>query len=594
MASSSSSVSRSWVNKARSQRSKRAVILFLIAALLISGCFFRVAYLQLVQGRYNRQLADNNRIRPIPIVADRGTILDRKGNVLVANQLTRSIYLYPREQTKEEWQQTAIVLGKILELAPKEILDKIEKHKDGYRSAIPVRIYQKLNQKQFIALNEQSQIKGLEIQPESNRNYPHGTLASHVLGYISEATLEDLKANPEFPVGMLVGKMGIERISDDTLRGKWGSRLIEVDSVGKELKMLGIDPPVAGTPLQLTLDLKLQQAAEKGLAGRRGAVVAMDVKTGAVLVLCSGPSFDPNIFTRKITQKEWDRLQAPDRPFLNRALQGYPPGSTFKIVTSIAGMMSGNYSPDSILPTFSSINVGGIAFNEHGSPPGPIGFREALAFSSNTFYYQIGLKIGPEQIAKWSHKLGVGEVKHMGLEGGAYGVVPTPEEKVKLYNEPWYPGDTVSMSIGQGVVQMTPLELATMVSAIANGGKLVKPHLLASQTYQPNMQPESLNIDPKVLKVVQSGLEAVVKEGTGRQLADGSIPLTAGKTGTAEVLGQRDNAMYVAYGPANDPQIAIAVAVENGGYGAESAVPIAHEIFKAYFGSPKVAPKPAS
>jgi penicillin-binding protein 2 len=150
------------------------------------------------------------------------------------------------------------------------------------------------------------------------------------------------------------------------------------------------------------------------------------------------------------------------------------------------------------------------------------------------------------------------------------------------------------MSIGQGVVQMTPLELATMVSAIANGGKLVKPHLLASQTYQPNMQPESLNIDPKVLKVVQSGLEAVVKEGTGRQLADGSIPLTAGKTGTAEVLGQRDNAMYVAYGPANDPQIAIAVAVENGGYGAESAVPIAHEIFKAYFGSPKVAPKPAS
>lgn len=587
-----SASARSWVNKARSQRSSRAVILFLIATTLISGCFFRVAYLQLVQGRYNRQLADNNRIRPLPVIADRGNILDRKGNTLVANQLTRSIYLYPREQTKDEWKVTAQMLGEILEISPEEILSKIETLKDGYRSAIPIRIYQKLNQKQFIALAEHAPIKGLEIQPESNRYYPHGSLAAHVLGYIGEATLEELKAHPEFPVGMLVGKMGIERIADDTLRGVWGNRLIEVDSVGKELKMLGVQQPVPGTPLQLTLDVKLQKAAERALANRRGAVVAMDVKTGAVLVLASGPTFDPNIFTRKITQKEWDNLQGPDRPFLNRALQSYPPGSTFKIVTSAAGMMSGKYTPESIIPTFSAINVGGIAFHEHGAPPGPIGFKDALAFSSNTFYYQIGLKIGPEEISKWAHKFGIGEVSHMGLEGGAFGVVPTPEQKTKLYNEPWYGGDTVSMAIGQGVVQVTPLELAVMVSSIANGGKRVKPHLMTSQTYQPNMQPELIGIDPKVLKTIQAGLEAVVKEGTARQLSDGSIPPTAGKTGTAEVLGQRDNAMYVGYGPVNDPQIAIAVAVENGGFGAESAVPIAHEVFKAYFGPPKTAAKP--
>jgi penicillin-binding protein 2 len=584
MASGFSFVSTtSRINQTRSRRSHRSVFLFMVATTLISGCMFRLAQLQIVQGQRNRQLADQNRIRPLSIVADRGNILDRHGVPLAANQLSRSIYLYPREQSMQQWQDSAEKLSKILDVPAEEILKKLKQV--GYQSAVPTRIYRNLTPHQFVALAEGGQIPGLEIQAESSRHYPNGNLAAHILGYIGEATADDLKANPDFPMGMLLGQMGIERIADSSLRGKWGSHLLEVDSVGKELRMLGEQKPTSGSDLRLTLDLKLQQAAEKALNNQRGAVVALDVKTGAVLVMASGPTFDPNLFTRKISTQEWKDLQGQDHPFLNRSLQGYPPGSTFKIVTTSAGIQSGKFSPDSTLPTFGAINIGGTLFHEHGGAGyGTIGFRDALAFSSNTFFYQVGMAVGPDEISKWGHRLGIGETSSMGLEGGSHGVIPTPEQKQKLYGEPWYGGDTVSMAIGQGVVQVTPLELAVMVSAIANGGYRVKPHLMADQTNTPATMREATGLSPGTIEVIRQGLAAVVKEGTARRLSDGSIPPTAGKTGTAEVIGQRDNALYVGYGPLDDPQIAVAVVVENGGFGAESAVPIAHEIYKAYFG----------
>ncbi|WNZ45653.1 penicillin-binding protein 2 [Leptolyngbya boryana CZ1] len=576
----------SWVNKARSQRSFRAVILFMLASGLMSICGFRLAYLQLVEGSRNRQLADQNRIRSISIVADRGNLIDRKGTPIVVNRLSRSVYLYPREQTKEQWQVSAEKISQLLEIPKEEILKKLEAVQ--YKSVAPVRILRGIDEKKYTAINEIGQIRGLEVQAESTRQYPFGSLAAHVLGYIGEATAEDLKAHPEFPNGMLVGQMGIERIQDSVLRGTWGNRLIEVDSTGRELKMLGTQQPVAGQPLQLTLDVKLQQAAERALGGRRGAVVVLDVKTGSVLTMASGPTFDPNMFTRKISQKAWDELQKKEHPFLNRALQGYPPGSTFKIVTAMAAMKSGKFNATSMLPTYSAMNIGGTLFHEHGDASyGTIGFKDALAVSSNSFFYQLGMSIGPEAIAQWGGKFGVGTTSTMGLDGASHGMIPTPKEKEKVFNEQWYVGDTVSTSIGQGMVQMTPLEMAVMVSTVANGGKRIKPHLFAHQTYQPNMQPESLAFDPAALKVLQEGLIAVVQAGTAQSLNDGSIPLTAGKTGTAEVQGQEDNSMYVGYGPANNPQIAVAVVVENGGYGATAAVPIAHEIYKAFFGVTK-------
>lgn len=567
-------------------RSHKAIALMLIVTTFMSVCVARLVQLQLIQGEYHRQRAESNSTRLIPIAAERGNILDRQGKLIAANRLSRSVYLWPRERSKDQWEVTAIQLSRILDISKQEILQKLEQA--GYKSAMPVRISQNITPEAFIALEEQvGQYAGIEIRSESSRYYANGDLAGHVLGYIGEANAKERKANPEFPMGMILGKMGVERIADNQLRGVWGSRLVEVDAKGRELRELGIRNPVAGSSLKLTLDLDLQKTAEKALANRRGAVVAIDVKTGAVLALASGPTFDPNIFTRKMTKGEWQQLQEKDKPFLNRALQGYPPGSTFKIVTAAAAMQSGKFSPNSKLPTSAYITVGGFRFREHGgSGYGVIGFPEAFAYSSNTFFYQLGMKIGPEEISKWGHKLGIGEGTNLGLSGGSHGIIPTPDQKKEIFKQPWYIGDTVTMAIGQGLVLVTPLEMATMISAIANGGYRVKPHLFVSQTKTPETQPELIGLAPETIKTIRAGLIAVVQKGTAKSLNDGSIPPTAGKTGTAEVPGGADNAMYVGYGPVDNPQIAVAVVVENGGYGAVSAVPIAHQIFNNYFKKP--------
>ncbi len=576
-------------------RSSRSAVLMALVTVLMSVSVARLVQLQVLHGEENRQRAEQNRLRPVPIISDRGNILDRNGKLLAANRLSRSVYLWPKEQPQQKWPQTAAKLSSLLNIPASDILKTLEKA--GYKSPMPVRVSQDLNSKAFLALAERaSEFPGVEIRAESNRNYPHGELAAHILGYIGEASQEDLKANPQYPMGMIVGKMGLERQINDRVAGVWGKRLVEVDATGSELRELGINPPIAGEPVQLTLDLDLQKTAEKALGNRRGGVVVLDVKTGAVLAMASGPKFNPNLFTGRITEADWQRLQAQDKPFLNRALLGYPPGSTFKIVTATAGMESGKFPPNSVLVSSSSLNLGGIDFYEHGAGYGPIGFSDAFAYSSNTFFYQMGVAVGPEEISKWAHRLGIGETTDLnllGLDQGSHGSVPTPAEKLKLYGDDWYLGDTVTMAIGQGLVLVTPLEMAVMVAAIANGGYRVKPHLLASQTNTPATLPEPTGMKRETIETIRKGLIAVVQKGTAQQLNDGSIPLTAGKTGTAEVLGQEDNANYVAYGPVNDPQIAIGIVVENGGFGAVSAVPIAHEIFKTYF-SQKPAQKSAA
>ncbi|MEG4279686.1 penicillin-binding protein 2 [Microcoleus sp. MON1_C1] len=572
----------------------RAIVLMLVATGLLGLHASRLVELQLIQGKQNRERAENNRVRLVPMAANRGHIIDRKGKLLAANNLARSVYLWPREQTPEQWKATAEKLSPLVKMPVQEILKKVkEVDPQSYR---PVRLKQAMPPEVFVPLAEEvGQMRGVEVRPEANRYYPEGSLAAHVIGYIGEATAADLEAHPEYPMGMIVGQMGIEASSNQKIAGVWGDRLIEVNAQNQELRLMGETPPKPGEAVQLTIDLEMQKAAEKALGNRRGAVVALDVKTGAVLVMASHPTFDPNLFTRKITKDEWETLQDPQNPFLNRAMQGYPPGSTFKIVTSVAGLESGKFSPDSILGTSSYITVGGIDFNEHSGGYGDIGFRDALAFSSNTFFYQVGISTGPEQISKWGHRLGIGkdtDLNLLGLGGGTHGQLPTPEEKEKIYKEPWYAGDTVTMSIGQGLVLVTPLEAAVMVSSIANGGYRVKPHLLTSMTGTAETQRVHTGMKPSTIQVVKEGLIAVVAEGTGQGMNDGSIPMTAGKTGTSEVIGQEDHSLYVAFGPADKPEIAIAAVVENGGYGSVAAAPIAKEVFQAYFGKPKKVKEP--
>jgi penicillin-binding protein 2 len=568
----------------------RAIVLMLLATGLLGMHVSRLVQLQLVEGKQNRERAENNRVRLVPMPSNRGHIVDRKGKLLAANNLARSIYLWPKEQTPEQWKVTAEKLSSLLKIPAKEILAKLKQvDPQSYR---PVRLRQSLPPEVFVPLAEQvGQLQGVEVRPEANRYYPEGSLAAHVLGYIGEATQADLKAHPEYPMGMIVGQMGIEASSNSKIAGVWGDRLIEVNAQNQELRLMGETPPKPGEPVQLTIDLEMQKVAEEALGTRRGAVVALDVKTGGVLVLASHPTFDPNLFTRKISKDEWDTLQDPENPsFLNRALQGYPPGSTFKIVTSAAAMESGKFPPDSIVSTSAYITVGGIDFNEHSGGYGDIGFREALAFSSNTFFYQIGMSIGPEQISKWGHRLGIGkntDLKLLGLGGGDYGQIPTPEDKEKIYKEPWYVGDTVTTAIGQGLVLVTPLEAAVMVSSIANGGNRVKPHLLTSMTGTPETKPVATGMKPGTVAAIKEGLVAVVTDGTGQGMNDGTIPLTGGKTGTSEVIGQKSHSLYVAFGPADKPEIAIAVVVENGGFGSIAAAPIAKEVFQTYFGKAK-------
>lgn len=585
MARALSFSSRTRIANVTLPRTSRSVVFMLLVTAFLSVCVGRLVQLQFIQGEYNRQRAEQNRIHLVPIASDRGNLLDRNGKLLAANRMSRSVYVWPREQSPEKWRVTAAELGSLLNIPAGDIVKKLEQV--GYKSPMPVRISRDITINTFVKLAERfGEFRGIEVRAESNRYYPNGDLGAHVMGYIGEATAEDLKAHPEYPMGMIVGQMGLERKINTKLAGVWGNRLVEVDAAGSELRELGEKPAKPGESVRLTLDLELQKTAEKTLGKRRGAVVVLDVKTGAVLAMASGPTFDPNLFTRKITSADWKRLQGEEKPFLNRALQGYPPGSTFKIVTSIAGMESGKFAPDSTLLSSSSINIGGISFHEHGGGYGVIGFTDALAYSSNTFYYQMGMAAGPEEIAKWGRRVGIAgttDLNLLGLGEGNHGTLPTPAEKEKLYGEPWYVGDTVTMAIGQGLVLTTPLEMAVMVGAIANGGKRVKPHFLSAQTNTPATKPEPTGMKPGTVEAIRKGLVAVVQKGTGQQLNDGSIPLTGGKTGTAEVPGQEDNSNYVAFGPANDPQIAIAVVVENGGYGAVSAAPIAHEIFKTYF-----------
>jgi penicillin-binding protein 2 len=563
----------------------RAVAFILLITTLMGVSVYRLVGLQLIEGKQNRIRAEENRIRLLPIPSNRGRILDRNDQPLAENHLTRAVYLWPKEQTQEQWKQTASQLSEVLEIPTEEILAKLEKV--NYNSAAPVRITRSVTPEAFVWIGENAlELPGVEIRSDSNRYYPHGSLASHVLGYIGEATLEDLKAHPEYPMGMIVGKLGLEAGVNDQLAGVWGARLVEVNAQNQELRLLGEKPSIGGKGIKLTLDIALQKAAEQGIGYRRGAAVALNVKTGEVLAMASSPRFNPNTFTKPISSEEWEDLQGLENPFLNRTLQGYPPGSTFKIVSSAAGMGSGKFSPGSMIGTSASITVGGITFHEHSGGYGVIGFRDALAFSSNTFFYRLGMAVGAEEIAKWAGRFGIGntDLKLLKLGEGSTGFVPTPDNKEEIFGEPWYLGDTITMSIGQGAVLATPLELAVMVATAANGGNRVKPHLLAEMTNTPETKPVPTGLDPQAINTIKEGLVSVVQYGTGQGMNDGTIPLTGGKTGTSEVLSQQSHSLFVGFGPANNPEIAIAVVIENGGYGSVAAAPVAKQMFQTYFG----------
>jgi penicillin-binding protein 2 len=557
-----------------------------VTVLLFFGLGTRLVYLQLIEGPRNRQLAENNRIRLIPKQPMRGNIFDRKGRVLASSRLSYAVYVWPLARKQAEWPASLKRLSKILNIPESEILKRLERA--GYSSPELLRIARDITPAQITALAEYSnELEGVEVDIEAVRNYPNGELAAHVLGYTGELGDEELKKRKAegYRMGDIVGQMGVEAAFEKQLRGEWGGQQVEVDGAGLVLRVLGQKQAKPGKDVYLTLDLELQKAAEAALGDRQGAIVALNPNDGAVLAMVSRPTFDPNIFSTRITSKTWKQLQGKDHPFVNRALRGFPPASTFKIITATAGMESGKYSPNTVLQTFAALQVGGTAFGEWNRAGfGPLGFVGALAISSNTFFGQIGRGVGGPKLIEWTRKYGFGQKTGIELESeDAKGLVADDAWKRKNLKLAWTVGDTVNMSIGQGFLQVTPLQMAMMFAVPANGGYRLKPHLLKDDEESKQWR-QSLHIKPETIKVIRAGLRQVVAGGTGKALNVPHLPPNAGKSGTAEAPPGPVHVWFGAYAPADKPEIVVVAFGEHaGGGGGAVAAPMVRQVMEAYF-----------
>lgn len=565
-------------------------VMLLVSVFLLGGIGSRLAYLQLLQGNRNRLLAENNRIRLIPKPPVRGNIFDRKGRALASSRLSYAVYVWPIALKQSQWPTTLKRLSEILHIPEAEMKKRVERA--GYASPELLRIARDINSAQYTALAEYSnELEGVEVDTEAVRNYPNGDLGAHVLGYTGELNEEELAKlkKQHYRSGDIVGQMGVEEAFEETLRGEWGGQQVEVDGAGQVLRVLGHKKAKPGKDVYLTIDLDVQKAAEKALGKRRGAVVAIDPNNGAILAMVSHPTFDPNIFSTRITPAVWKQLQSEDHPFVNRSLRGFPPASTFKIITATAGMESGKFSPDTVLETYGALTIGGVTFGEWNHAGfGPLGFVGALAMSSDTFFYQIGRGTGGEKLIEWTRKYGFGQKTGIELSGEeAEGLVADDAWKQKNLQSEWTVGDTVNMSIGQGFLQVTPLQLADMFAVPANGGYRVKPHLLKNDEESKQWR-QSLEIKPETIKVIREGLRQVVDGGTGAVMNVPDIPPAAGKSGTAEAPPGEAHAWFGSYAPANKPEIAVVVFCEHsGGGGGKTAAPIVLQVMKAYFNSKK-------
>jgi penicillin-binding protein 2 len=480
-------------------------------------------------------------------------------------------------------------LCEIINIPPQQILERLEE--TGYNTALPIRVARRLSAAQVIALTEYGpQLPGIEVNVEAVRHYPHGSLGAHVLGYTGEISDEDLSRLEEQPdnpyrLGDIVGQMGMEAAFEEELRGEWGGRQVEVDSRGQVLRVLGEKQAEGGQDVQTTLDLDLQRAAEKALGDVQGAIVAIDPRDGAVRAMVSRPAFDPNIFSGRISEADWQQLQAARYPFVNRALQGFPPASTFKIVTTTAAIESGEYSPYAVLPTYPYVTAGGIRFWDwNRSGFGPLGFTGAMAWSSDTFFYQVAQRIGAEVLIDWTRRYGFGRKTGIELASEeAAGLVPDAAWKERVLGEGWYQGDTINMSIGQGYLQASPLQQAVMFGVPANGGYLVRPHL-RSLDVDVSYWRESLDISGETIDILRRGLREVITQGTATGVNTTMIPPFAGKTGTAEAQPNPSHAWFGAYAPLDDPEIIVVAFGEHAGQGGGAlAAPIVLEVLKDYF-----------
>ncbi len=560
--------------------------------------------LQVVKSNYYSDLAERNRIRTLPLMAPRGLILDRDGRPIVDHYPSTSVILV-REHIQDV--RTALpVIAQGLALEPAWLEQHLEKHKDAP-------LYQPIVLKHEASMADiafveahRTDLPELELILMYRRRYPPDGLGAHLFGYVGEASKDEMKEGG-YALGAIIGKMGLERHYDPVLRGEDGERRVIVDSRGKEVSKLDDKRPVAGHPIRLTLDADVQLAAEQAMAGRQGAVVALDPRTGDILAFLSHPNFDPNLFAIRVQPDEWRTLtDDPSKPLLNRVTQAQlSPGSTFKIITMTAALEEKLFAPNNFTvycPGYA--NHYGRSFQcwkpgGHGS----VNLHRALVESCDVFFYQVGRRLGIERIARYSQQFGLGSPTGIDFPGEKDGLVPSPEWKQRTQKQPWYEGETISVAIGQGPVLVTPLQLAYAVGGIASGGVFARPRLLLEPEEPPQVKHVPLRED--TVATLTDALWGVVNEnGTGTAARLENIDV-GGKTGTAQLVGYDtlkrlgrgaggrlvDNAWFVGLAPRRNPEIVVAVLLEHGQHGA-SAAPIAREVIRAYYEKKQRGPRP--
>ncbi len=584
-----SGISRS--NEEIESAGRRATMLLFVVGVAMTALSLRLVWLQILQNGFYKAKALENSTRVTFLRAPRGIIYDRHGNMLATNKQTLSLVAIPM-QLDENVDPLAIRLSRILGLSFAELKARLEKAKTS-DSVLPVVIEHDLDLATVSRFYDQKLfLPAVDIMPDISRNYPQGELFCHVLGYCGEITESQLKRHPERRMGDVVGQEGTERLYDTQLRGIDGEQRVRVNAAGETFSRDTAKPVVtkeaqAGLPVVLSIDTDLQQAAAEALGERHGAVVACDPRTGEILALVSNPKFDPNCFTRRITPDVWKKLNAPDHPLFNRALSGFPPGSIWKAITTLAALDYKVVKPDTKLRVSGGISLGGFFFHDWTGAGGVFDLVKCLAWSRDSAYYQMALHMTPEMIKEWGLKFGAGRPTGVELPHESSGLVPDSEWKLRVCHEKWYPGNTLHMSIGQTFLQVTPLQALRIFSGLGNRGRVPDLHMVikVGDRLIPAPVMEVVKVKKEYMDVVSKGLKAVVASGTGGATRLGNVEV-AGKTGSAEAppLGSKTHAWFCCYAPADKPTVAICAFIEHGGHGGSAAAPVAKVVLEKYFG----------
>jgi penicillin-binding protein 2 len=594
-----------------------------VASVVVLAAFgllaLRFTYLQLIQHDYYRTKAEDNRISIVPLVPNRGLILDRNGVVLARNESQYTLEINPQKVVGLE--ATITELATVVEIGARD-RNRFRKLRTEVKGADSLPIKTRLTDQEVARFTANAyRFPGVEIKARLFRSYPHGEVASHVLGYIgriSDKDIERLEVDgvaPNYKGSDFIGKNGLEAHYERELHGTTGSAHVEIDAGGRGIRTLSSTPPQAGNNLVLTLDMKLQEVAESAFGKYRGALVAIEPSSGGILALVSKPGYDPNLFVEGIDAPSWEALNNdPAKPLNNRAVTGaYPPGSTFKPFMALMALHLGRRSPDYTIADPGFFNLPGVAHRYRDwkvGGHGMVNMHKSIVISCDTYYYGLAAETDIDQLHGFLSQFGFGQPTGLDIEGEKAGLLPSREWKRKRFRRPedqrWYQGDSVSVGIGQGYNLATPLQLAFATAIVANNGVVYRPHLVRhivdprnSETRAVEPQPvRTVPLNPKWVNLVKAAMVDVTKPGgTAARAGQGAAYVFGGKTGTAQVIAMkqdekydekkvaerfRDHALFIAFAPAGEPKIALGILVENGGHGSSTAAPIARHVLDYY------------